>query len=53
MILNAVVSFLYYVLSAFIAFIILRNIIKTKNAQEAVLYCIMIIPFVLRVLRLK
>lgn len=50
---NTIIMFVYYLLSAFVAFILIREIRKTKDVQEAVLYCIILMPFVLRVLRLK
>ncbi len=52
-VLNTVISFSYYLLSAFIAFVLIREIVKTKNYQEAVLYSVILIPFVLRILRIK
>lgn len=50
---NTMIMYVYYLISAFVAFILLREIRKTEDAQEAVLYCIILMPFVLRVLRLK
>lgn len=52
-IINSIIEFSYYLISAFIAFVLLREIIKTKDAQEAVLYSVIIIPFILRILRIK
>lgn len=43
----------YYVLSAAISLILIRNIIKTRDAQEAVLYCVILMPFLLRVFHIK
>lgn len=51
--LNTLIMICYYLMSAFVAFVLIREIIKTKNAQEAVLYCIILMPFLLRVFRLK
>jgi len=50
---NLVIMVIYHIISAFIAFVLVFSIIKTKNAQEAILYCIILIPFVLRVLHIK
>jgi len=50
---NSIVNICYYLLSAFVAFVLLRNIFKSKKAQEIVLYSVMLIPFVLRVLHIK
>jgi len=48
-----IITFLYYVLSAYIAFIIIWNLIKSKKWQDEILYIIILIPFILRLLRLK
>ncbi len=48
-----VITVLYYVLSAYIAFIIIWNLIKSKKWQDEILYIIILIPFILRLLRLK
>jgi len=48
-----IVTILYYILSAYVAFIILWNLIKSKKWQDELLYIIILIPFILRVLRLK
>lgn len=45
--------YLYYAMVLFFGGAILCNFIKTRNAQEAVLYSIVLMPFVLRILRLK
>jgi hypothetical protein len=50
---NLVIMVIYHLISAFIALVLLWSIIKTKNIQEAILYCLILIPFTLRVLHLK
>jgi len=50
---NNVITVLYYVISFFFLFIMFRNFKKTKNPQDALLYCIIMVPFVLRILRIK
>jgi uncharacterized membrane protein len=50
---NTIVTVLYYLLAAYIAVLIVWNFLKRKNWQEEVLYLIILIPFVLRLLRLK
>ncbi len=52
-IINTGITVLYYLISAFFLFAIIRNFIKTRKVQEAILYAVMMIPFVLRILRLK
>jgi hypothetical protein len=50
---NAVVTVLYYLMTAYIAVLLVRNFLKRKNWQEEALYLIVLIPFLLRLLRLK
>jgi hypothetical protein len=48
-----VISILYYLLVAAIAGLILWNLVRSKKWQDEVLYVIVLIPFLLRLLRLK
>jgi uncharacterized membrane protein len=48
-----VVTVLYYLMVAYIAVLIVWNFLKRKNWQEEALYVIVLIPFLLRLLRLK
>lgn len=50
---NTLVVNFYYLLSAFIALVLIRSIIKTRDAQEAILFCIILMPFLLRALHVK
>jgi len=50
---NTIVTVLYYVLTASIAGLLIWNFLKRKDWQEELLYIIVLIPFVLRLLRLK
>ncbi len=50
---NLVIMIIYHIISAFVAFVLIWSIIKTKNVQEAILYCIILIPFTLRAFHLK
>jgi len=43
----------YYLIAIFFLIAIVRAFIKTRNAQEAIMYTMIMIPFVLRILRLK
>ena len=52
-VLDSVISVLYYGMTAFFAFILGRNLRKTRDPQEAVLCSVILIPFVLRILRVK
>jgi hypothetical protein len=48
-----IVTIFYYLLTAFVAVLLVWNFLKRKNWQEEVLYVIVLIPFLLRLLRLK
>jgi len=52
-VINMVIMVIYHIISAFFAFVLVKSIVKTKNVQEAILYCIILMPFVLRVLHIK
>ena len=48
-----IITILYYVLIGFIAALILWNLFKTRKWQDELLYVIILMPFILRLLRLK
>jgi hypothetical protein len=48
-----IITILYYLLAAYVAFLMIWNIMKSKKWQEEILYVIVLIPFHLRLLRLK
>lgn len=50
---SAVVTVFYYLLTACVAALLVWNFLKRKDWQEEVLYVIVLIPFILRLLRLK
>jgi hypothetical protein len=50
---NLIIMVIYHIISAFVAFVLIWSIAKTKNVQEAILYCIILIPFTLRVFHIK
>jgi hypothetical protein len=47
------VTALYYLLAAYVAAMLVWNFLKRKSWQEEALYVIVLIPFLLRLLRLK
>jgi len=47
------ITLLYYLLTGYIVFLIIWNLIKSKKWQDEILYVIILIPFLLRLLRLK
>ena len=50
---NTIVTVLYYLLTAYVAVLLVWNFLKKKNGQDEILYIIVLIPFILRLLRLK
>lgn len=48
-----IITVLYYLLTAFIVFVLTLNLLKSRKWQEEILYIIVLIPFLLRLLRLK
>jgi hypothetical protein len=48
-----IVTILYYVMTAAVAALLVGNIVKSRKWQDEVLYLIILIPFLLRLLRLK
>jgi len=48
-----VITVLYYVLIAYVAVLMIWNLLKSKKWQDELLYVIILMPFVLRLLRLK
>lgn len=50
---QSIITGSYYLMSAFVAFILIREIFRTKNIQEVVLFSIILVPFLLRVFHIK
>jgi hypothetical protein len=48
-----IITILYYLLTGYIAFLIIWNLLKSKKWQEEILYIIILLPFLLRLFRLK
>lgn len=51
--LGGIVTAIYYVLVAFIVFIMIRNLIRTKHWETEALYIVVLVPFLLRLFMLK
>ena len=52
-IINLIITICTYATAAFFLLATIRVFIKTKNVQDALVYVVIMIPFVLRLLRLK
>jgi uncharacterized membrane protein len=48
-----IVTLLYYALVAFVSAILVVNLLKSKKWERDVLYVLVLLPFLLRLLRLK
>jgi hypothetical protein len=48
-----IITILYYLLTGYIALLIIWNLLKSKKWQEEILYIIILLPFLLRLFRLK
>ena len=48
-----VVTVLYYALVAFISVLLVVNLLKSRRWERDVLYVLVLLPFLLRLLRLK
>jgi len=49
-----IIMAIYYIISAFIAFMLIWNlIIEKKDKEKMLLYLIVLIPCILRILRIK
>jgi len=47
------IMILYHIITAFFGAVLFWNFVKSKDVQKAILYLVILIPFVLRVFRLK
>ncbi len=52
-ILQTVITVLYYLMVAFTVVLIIWNYIRTRDREKEVLYLIVLLPFLLRLFRLK
>jgi hypothetical protein len=52
-ILTTIVTVLYYLFVAYVSVILVLNLIKSKTWEKEALYIMVLIPFLLRLFRLK
>lgn len=50
---SAIVTVLSYLLAAFVAVLLVRHFLRARSWQEEALTALVLIPFLLRLLRLK
>lgn len=51
--LQALVTVLYYLLVAWVAAMMVWNLLRSRDWREEVLYVLVLVPFLLRLFRLK
>jgi hypothetical protein len=51
--LMAIVTYLYYAMAAYVSLLLIYNLIRSTRWERDVLYVLVLIPFLLRLLRLK
>ena len=51
--LQALVTVLYYALVAWVAAMMIWNLVRSRDWREEVLYVLVLVPFLLRLFRLK
>lgn len=49
----SIITITYYIFVAYIAIVIICNLVKSHKWEKELLYIIVLIPFLLRLLRLK
>jgi len=51
--LSTLIAVIYYLLVAFLVVIMIRNLLRAKSWEKEILYVVVLIPFLLRLFRLK
>jgi ABC-type spermidine/putrescine transport system permease subunit I len=49
----AIVTFLYYLMAAYVSLLLAYNLIRSTKWEKDVLYILVLVPFLLRLFRLK
>jgi len=52
-IIMSIITIIYYLLIAYVSVILIYNLIKTRTWEKEALYIIVLLPFLLRLFRLK
>ena len=50
---RVLIGLLYYMVTGIIALVLLRNFLNARDTRKMILYVAVLIPFILRVLRIK
>lgn len=50
---DALVTLLYYAMTAYIGVLLVWNFVKRRKWQDELLYLVVLVPFLLRLFRLK
>lgn len=49
----AIVTYLYYAMAAYVSLLLVCNLIRSTKWEKDVLYILVLVPFLLRLFRLK
>lgn len=52
-VMNLIITVAYYLCAVFFLAATVKVFVKTKKIQDAIIYSVIMIPFILRILRLK
>lgn len=52
-VIQTLITFLYYILVAYVSVLLVWNFARSRKWDEEVLYVIVLVPFLLRLFRLK
>ena len=52
-ILMNIITIIYYLLIAYTSMLLITNLVKSKNWEKEILYIVVLVPFLLRLFRLK
>jgi len=52
-ILMNIITIIYYLLIAYTSMLLIANLVKSRNWEKEILYIVVLVPFLLRLFRLK
>jgi len=50
---QGIITAVYYLIIAYVVLIMIHNLVRTRSWERELLYVIVLVPFILRLLRLK
>ncbi len=52
-IISSIITVIYYIIIAFSVSIMIYNLVKSKSWEKEIMYVLVLLPFILRLFRLK